>query len=263
MLGRLLISTLAASVISLGAPPAEAAMHATEEFEQGATRPRTIVFLPAQAMLIKQRIVQSEQQIEESGELSGFLAASVEAEFKKQGYEVRVLRPDDVAADPELQELVLDASRRYADLLTQMRLRLPRQIAKRRYVAGDEMKLLAAKLGADAIGFAEMQIYAAAAGASAVSILTGFGSAGSSTMISVSLIDGKTANIEAFFVPPVMRRGSMAGYDAIMENPAGRIGELTEATLRDLPKVDGAARPAAAGESDEDVLSEVEDLLEN
>lgn len=263
MLRRLLISALGAGMLAGAVSTAEAAMHATKEFEEGATRPRTIVFLPAQAMLIKQKIVQSEQQLEESGELSGYLAASVEAEFKKQGYDVRVLRPDDVSADPELQELVLDASRRYAELLTQMRLRLPRQIAKRRYVAGDEMKLLAAKLGADAIGFAEMQIYAAAAGASAVSILTGFGSAGSSTMISVSLIDGKTANIEAFFVPPVMRRGSLAGYDAIMENPVGRIGDLTEATLRDLPKVDGAVRPSAEAESDEDVLYEVEDLLEN
>ena len=62
-------------------------------------------------------------------------------------------------------------------------------------------------------------------------------------------------------MPPVLRRGSIAGYDAIMENPAARIGELTEATLRDLPKADAAAR--AASESDEDVLSDVEDLLEN
>jgi hypothetical protein len=211
---------------------AEAAMHATEEFEQGATRPRSIAFLPPQAMLIKRKIVQTEQQIEESGDLAGYLGASVEAAFKAQGYEVRVLTPADVGADPELQELVLDASRRYSEMLTQVRTRLPRQIAKRRYEAGDEIRLLAAKLGVDAVGFAEIQIYAAAAGASAVSILTGFGASGSSTLISVSLIDGETSNIEAFFVPPVLRRGSIAGYDAIMADPAGRIGELTAATLR-------------------------------
>ncbi len=82
-------------------------------------------------------------------------------------------------------------------------------------------------------------------------------------MISVSVIDGKTANIEAFFVPPVLRRGSMAGYEAIMADPAGRIGELMGATLRDLPPADAAARVASQGESDEDVLSDVEDLLED
>ncbi len=261
MLRRLLTSALATGFIAAAAWPANAAMHATKEFEEGATRPRSIAFLPPQAMLIKRKIVQTEQQIEESGELAGFLGASVEAAFKAQGYVVRMLDPDVVGADPELHELVLDASRRYSEMLTQLRLRLPRQIAKRRYEAGDEMRLLASKLGVDAVGFAEIQIYAAAAGASAVSILTGFGASGSSTLFSVSVIDGATSNIEAFFVPPVLRRGSMAGYDAIMEDPAGRIGELTEATLRDLPQVDAAAR--APVESDEDVLSDVEDLLED
>jgi hypothetical protein len=261
MFRRLLTSALAAIAVAAAAVSAEAAMHATEEFEQGATRPRSIAFLPPQAMLIKRKIVQTEQQIEESGDLAGYLGASVEAAFKAQGYEVRVLTPADVGADPELQELVLDASRRYSEMLTQVRTRLPRQIAKRRYEAGDEIRLLAAKLGVDAVGFAEIQIYAAAAGASAVSILTGFGASGSSTLISVSLIDGETSNIEAFFVPPVLRRCSIAGYDAIMADPAGRIGELTAATLRDLPQVDAAAR--ASTESDEDVLSDVEDLLED
>jgi hypothetical protein len=261
MLRRLLTSVLAFGVMTGVAATANAGMHATPEFESGATRPRTIAFLPPQAMLIKKKIVQTEQQLEESGELANYLGASVLEAFKAQGYEVRVLTPNDVGADPELQELVLDASRRYTEMLTQVRLRLPRQIGKRRYEAGDEMRLLAAKLGVDAVGFAEIQIFAAAAGASAVSILTGFGSAGSSTLISVSVIDGATANIEAFFVPPVLRRGSMAGYDAIMADPAGKIGELTEATLRDLPQVDAAAR--ATTESDEDVLSDVEDLLED
>jgi hypothetical protein len=53
----------------------------------------------------------------------------------------------------------------------------------------------------------------------------------------------------------------MAGYDAIMADPAGKIAELAQLTLRDLPPAAAAAR--AATESDEDVLSDVEDLLDN
>jgi hypothetical protein len=223
MLRRLLESGLAVSLL-IGAAPADAAMHATGEFEAGATRPRSVVFLPPQATLLKQKVVKA-------------------------------------GKDPELEELVLGASRGYAEMLTRLRLKLPRQIGKQRNEAGDEMRSLAAKLGVDAVGFAEIEIAAAAAGATVVSGFTGFGSAGSSTLMSVSVIDGATANIEAFFIPPVLRRGSMAGYDAIMADPAGKIGELTEATLRDLPKADTAALVVA--ESDEDVLSDVEDLLEN
>lgn len=257
---RPVVKAVVVMVALCGAWAARAAMHATPAFEQGATRPRTIVFLPPQATLVKQKIVKSEQQIEESIELATYLGANVEAQFKAQGYEVRVLKPDEVSADSELQELVLDATRRYSELLTQLRLKLPRQIKKGRYEAGDEMRLLAAKLGVDAVGFAEIQMFAAAPGAAAVSILTGFGSAGSSTMVSISVIDGTTANIEAFFVPPVLRRGGIAGYEAIMEDPAGKIAEITQATLRDLPKMDEAAR--ASTENDEDVVSDIESLLE-
>ena len=258
---RMALEAVAAALIGLGsAQAANAAMHATEEFEKGETRPMSIAFLPPHAMLVKQRIVKAEAQIDESGDLSAHLSNSIADYFTAQGYDVRVLDPATVNADPELQELVLDADRRYAEMLTQVRTKLPRQIAKRRYQAGDEMRVLAAKLGVDAIGFADLQIYAAAAGASAVSILTGFGSSGSSTMLSVSLIDGRTAGIEAYFVPPVLRRGSIAGYDAIMADPAGKIAQITRLTLRELPGADGSVRPLDEG--DEDVLTDIEELLE-
>jgi len=258
---RIRMKAVAVALLAFGgAQAASAAMHATEEFEKGERRPMSIAFLPPHAMLIKQRIVKAEAQIEESGGLSTHLSKSIADHFTALGYDVRVLDPETVNADPELQELVLDADRRYAEMLTQVRTKLPRQIAKRRYQAGDEMRVLAAKLGVDAIGFADMQIYAAAAGASAVSILTGFGSSGSSTMLSVSLIDGRTAGIEAYFVPPVLRRGSVAGYDAIMADPAGKIAQITRLTLRDLPNADGSLRPVDS--DDEDVLTDIEELLE-
>ena len=256
-----MVKALAAGLLAFGsAQTLDAAMHATNEFEKGETRPMSIAFLPPHAMLIKQRIVKSETQLDEAGELSAHLANSIADAFTARGYYVRVLDPQTVNADPDLQELVLDADRRYAEMLTQLRTKLPRQIAKRRYVAGDEMRLLAAKLGVDAIGFADLQIYAAAAGASAVSILTGFGSSGSSTMLSVSLIDGRTAGIEAYFVPPVFRRGSVAGYDAIMADPQGKIAQIARLTLRELPNADGTLRTVDA--EDEEVLGDIEELLE-
>ena len=214
---------------------ASAAMHATAEFESGATRPVSITFVPPEVDVIKRKIVDSEVQIKEGSELASQLAVDIERSFEAQGYVVRVLTPEEIGADPELQELVLDANRRYKELLGQVRTKLPRQIAKRRYNAGDEMRLLAAKLGVDAIGYADMQIVASAAGASAVSILVGIGSSGSSTMMTVSLIDGQTADIEAFFTPTLFKRGSIAGYDAIMADPAGKLAEITDSALKDLP----------------------------
>jgi hypothetical protein len=237
---------------------AVAAMHSTAEFEAGTTRPVSIAFIPPEVDVVKRKIIDSEAQIKEGDELAGYLAQDIRRLFDAEGYAVKVLGAEEINADPELQELVLDANRRYSELLVQVQTKLPRQIAKRRYNAGDEMRLLAAKLGVDAIGYAQMQIVAAAPGASAVAVLVGIGSAGSSTMMTVSLIDGHTADIEAFFTPAVMRRGSLAGYDAIMEDPAGKISEIAESTLRDLPRADPSLRKQESGE---DVVNDVESLL--
>jgi hypothetical protein len=233
--------------------PASAAMHATKEFEAGDTRPKTIAFLPPHATLVKRKMIKAEAQLEESTEFSGYLAGAVKNEFAKQGYDVRMLTPDEINANRDLQELVLDADRRYTELLNQVRLKLPKQIAARRYQAGDEMRVLASKLGVDAIGFADLQMIASAPGAMFM-----YGG-GTSSMLTVSVIDGGTATIEAYFVPPVLRRGSITGYEAVKADPAGKIGNMAELTLKELPPA--AAQARTKTRSDDDVVSDVESLL--
>jgi len=183
---------------------------------------------------------------------SGFTSKSWDV-FAKQGYQVRMLTPEEINANRDLQELVLDADRRYGELLNQVRLKLPKQIAARRYQAGDEMRVLASKLGVDAIGFADLTMIASAPGALFLS------GSGTSSMLTVSVIDGGTATIEAYFVPPVFQRGSFTGYEAVMADPAGKIGEMAQATLRDLPTAAATAR--AKSDRDADVVSDVESLL--
>lgn len=253
MLRPLVSVLLAAGMVAMFVRPADAGMHATKEFEAGSTRPKTIAFLPPHATLVKRKVIKAEEQVEEGAELSRFLASSVKSEFAKQGYDVRMLTPEEINANRDLQELVLDADRRYAELLNQVRLKLPKQIAARRYVAGDEMRVLASKLGVDAIGFADLIIVASAPGALFLS------GSGSSQMLTVSVIDGGTATIEAYFVPPALRRGTLTGYEAVMADPPGRIGEMANLTLRDLPPAAATAR--ARPENDKDVVSDVESLL--
>jgi hypothetical protein len=249
LVSALVTATLAATLVT----PALAGMHATKEFEAGSTRPKTIAFLPPHATLVKRKVIKAEEQIEEGAELSRFLAASVKNEFAKQGYTVRMLTPDEINANAGLQELVLDVDRRYAEMLNQVRLKLPKQIAARRYQAGDEMRVLASKLGVDAIGFADLVMIASAPGALFLS------GSGTQQMLTVSVIDGGTATIEAYFVPPVLRRGAFTGYEAVMADPAGKIGEMAQMTLKELPPAAAASR--AKADNDKDVVSDVESLL--
>lgn len=241
---------------------ASAGMRATDEFVSGETRPVTIALLPAHAEILKQQIVSTQSQVEESAMLAEHLAAAVAEEFEGHGYVLKILTPEMINADPELQGLVVDADRRYQEVLTQLQRRISKNIEDREYNAGDEMRLLAQRLGVDGIAFTRIEIAAAGKGRQAMAWTVGIGSTGSSTMMSVSVIDGRTADIEAYFVPPILRRGrAFAGYNEFIENPEESMGKITAATLKELLDADPALRAQFATD-DEDLFSELDALLE-
>lgn len=253
---RLAVLSLLTAASALAAGAALAAMHATAEFESGATRPVKIALLPAHVELQKQKMIRREAKVEEAGELEDYLGAAVAKELESRGYAVQRLTAASINADPGLQELVVDADRRYGELLTQIAVKLPRQVAKRRYQAGDEMQLLASRLGVDSVAFVRLQMIAAGKG---LQILNQ-GMGGAQTMMSVSLIDGRTRDIEAYFVLPLMKRGkAFGGYDAVMKHPAEEMSRFAASTLDDLPKADPSLRKAPAGGGD--VVKDVESLL--
>ncbi|HMB72483.1 MAG TPA: hypothetical protein VKQ06_02855 [Gammaproteobacteria bacterium] len=242
------------AVLYCGSALAE--MHATEEFESGATRPVTVAVLPAQVNLIKQRMIRREAQVDESGELEEHLADAVAAELVGKNYEVERVTAQRINADPDLQALVVEANRRYDELLGNISRRFRKQIEERDFHAGDTVTLLANRLGVDAIAFVRMDLVA---NAKAVQALN-FGMGGTQTMMSVSLVDSTTTDVEAYITLPIMRRGkAFGGYDDIMNNPDEEMANYAAATLDDLIEADPSLRATTA---DESVLADLEDLLE-
>jgi hypothetical protein len=233
-----------------------AELHATEEFESGATRPVSIALLPAHVQLVKQRMIRREAEVEEAGELEAHLTTAVATELTARGYAVQVLDAAAINTDARLQELVVDADRRYGEMLTNVASKLRKQMTKRRNNAGDSMRLLASYLGVDAVAFVRMELIAAAKGVQVLNM----GMGGTQTMMSVSLIDGVSSDIEAYITLPVLRRGKMfGGYDDVMNNPDEEMAKFAASTLDDLPFADPSLRAVT---SDEDVLSDLESLLQ-
>jgi hypothetical protein len=218
------------------------AMHATNEFIADSTRPVKIALLPAQVELQKQKVVRREAKVEEAGELESYLDEAVAKELEQRGYRVRNLASQAEHEDPELLAQAVEAARHYGALLTQIAFKLPRQIDKRSFKADDEMKALAERLGVDAIAFVQMQMTAEGKGARVLNFTR---NGGTQTMMSVSIIDGRTSGIEAYFVLPIMKRGkALGGYDAIMKDPSGEMGRYAELTLEDLPQASPNLRAA-------------------
>jgi hypothetical protein len=183
------------------------------------------------------------------------LTPAVEAELERKGYDVRVVTPDEINADAELQALVIEANRRFDEVLTNISSRMKKQIETRNYHTGDTLTLLAEKLDVDAVAFVRMQMVAAAKGVQALNM--GFG--GTGTMMSVSFVDRATTDIEAFVTLPVMRRGKVAGgYEDVMKDPDVEMAKLAEATLADLVPADPALRAERSGE---DLLGDIEALI--
>jgi hypothetical protein len=86
------------------------------------------------------------------------------------------------------------------------------------------------------------------------------GMGGAQTMMSVSLVDGTTTDVEAYVTLPIMRRGKMfGGYDDVMNNPDEEMANYASATLDELIEADPSLRQDS---SDDSVLAELDALLE-
>ena len=254
---RAIVASVAVTSLIV-APAALTKVIATDEFEDGSTRPVSIVVLPSQVELTKQRMIRAEAQVEESGELEVHLTAAVAEQFRAHGYEAIIVDAAAIAADPGLQELVVDSNRRFNELLTNVgsRLSKSKNVRNREYNAGNEVKLLASRLGVDALAFARMQIIVPAAGVRALN----FGMGGEQAMLNVTIVDGTSGDVEAYITLPVLGRGKMfGGHDAIVENPDREMTNYATATLEDIPEADPSLRVETAGD---DVIDDLESLLQ-
>lgn len=253
---RRVVVTMLMTFVAVGGTSARAEVHATPEFESGETRPVSIALLPAHVLLMKQKMIRRSNEVEEAGELEGHLTAAVASELTARGYEVRVLDTASISADARLQELVVDADRRYSETLTNIMSRISKKrVTRREYNAGDSMKLLAAHLGVDAIAFVRMDVIASGKAVQALN----FGMGGTQTMMSISVIDGASADIEAYITLPVLRRGKLAGgYDDMMKDPDVEMARYARVTLDDLPNAEPGLR---LEQTDDDVLTDLESLL--
>jgi hypothetical protein len=231
--------------------PALAQRGFTPEFANGATRPRSVALLPVKASIVRAKVAETQGLIDESVVYGAEFNEQVKTLMAAKGYEVQVLDPERINADAELQEHVIDANRAFDDMMKQYR---PKKLEKRIYNAGDSVRLLASKLGVDAIGFAKVSITITPAGKAIVSALIGGTTAGASS--NFALVNGATGDLEAvlFGIVPV------APGDKTDQELHAYVATLAQRNTKRLPLADPSARIDATA-SDDDVLDEVESLI--
>ena len=223
----------------------------TNEFLSGATRPKSIALLPAEATITRQQVVETKGLIDESVLFGAQFNADVAKVLADKGYEVQVVDSDRINADRALQEYVVDAKRAYDEMIARYR---PKKLPDRIYNAGDSAKLLASHLGVDAIAFSKLSVTITPAGKAIVSALIGGTTSGANSMIGI--VDGDTGDLEVVQIALAIVTPGEKTPDEIAAYVAG----LAVGNTKRLPGADPSSRIEVAV-SDEQTLDEAEALI--
>lgn len=264
---RKLWSVCAGLFLSLVSVSISAAEYMTPEYARAEFRPKTMVLIPPRAEVTKNKVTSTEQMIEAGSVLEDATSLALKEQFGELGYEIRILSVDEVNADPELQLMVRNLNERYDADLAQV-LKKRKDVRKRRFSFGDEARILAARLGAEAIIVGRIQASGATGGQQAMSFLIG-GSSGYAAM-SLGIIAGDNGDLEAFFND--IDTGMSPAQ--ITEQPLETMAKVSAKVLKDYPAMDETAKVrrswpqstdrkvADTALSDEELFSDLEALFE-
>ena len=246
---------------------AGAADYMTPEYALAKYRPKTMVLIPPMAEVVKNKVASTEQMIEEGAVLEDAAAAVLKKMFAELGYQLHVVTVDEVNADPDLQRMVRAMNDRYDEELHLMAGR-GKDIRSRRFSFGDEARILAARLQAEAIVISRISASGATGGQKTMAVLIG-GSIGHAAM-SIGIIAGDNGDVEGFF----SGIESNVSPEKIANQPVETMAGVSQKLLKDYPAAGEVAKVKkswpqetnrvvpATGAHDEDVLSDLESLLE-
>jgi hypothetical protein len=245
-------SFLAAAAVLACSAPAVAQHGFTPEFASGATRPRSVALLPVEASVVRAKVAETQGLIDEGVVYGALFNEQVKALLAAKGYQIQVVDPDRINHDAQLQEYVVEAHRAFDDVMKQYR---PKKLEKRIYNVGDPARLLASRLGVDAIAFGKVSITITPAGKAIVSALIGGSTAGATS--NFAIVNGATGDLEAVQLGIV----PVTPGDKTDQELQVYVAALAERATKRMPGADPSARIEIATATDGDLLDEVESLI--
>ncbi len=225
-----------------------------------------MVLIPPRAEVTKKKVTSTEQMIEEGAVLEDATSLVLKEQLGALGYTIRVLTIDEVNTDPELQLMVRNFNERYDADLAQV-VKKPKDIRKRRFSFGDEARILAARLEAEAIIVGRISASGATGGQKTMAFLLG-GSSGHAAL-NLSIVAGDNGDLEGFFTYV----DSGMSPEKIALEPVETMAKVSAKALKDFPAIDELAKVRRSwpqntdrqvpdtAQSDEDVFSDLEALF--
>ena len=173
-----------------------------------------------------------------------------------------LLEQEEIAAEPELQDLVNDIHAGLGEIKLKRK-----HIVERRFNVGSAARTLAKREKVDALLISKVNANAQAGGALVMTALVG-GGAPSMTLMNLTIVDATTGDIEAHFAGS----GGAVNIEKLKAADSAIIEKMVTRSLKKYPKSDKSVRinkktkaRAVAKQvpdaKDDDMLSELEDLI--
>ena len=242
---------VAACIAALAISAQALAEKTTVEFANGTTRPKSVALMPVDTTVNRAKVVDTDSLVDQGLRYGSMFNERVKALLESKGYAVEVVDTNRINSDPQLQEYLVEATRGFKDMMTKYK---PKKLESRIYNAGPSAKLLAQKLGVDALAFSTMNITITGAGKAIVSGL--FGGTTSGANANLEVVNGKTGDLEATFIAIAL----VTPGDKTDEDLAAYVDTLAKRTMNRMPGSDPNSRIDVA-QSDDDVLNEADSVL--
>lgn len=186
----------------------------------------SVCIVPGEMQLTKVGMKGKEGMEKESEEWANALQGIVEAHLKTAQVEVvsSAISPDQLDANPDAQQLVLQVQKSYDGVATQLE-KHPKDIKKDRFSLGDEVAILPCSAKSDALVFFHAQGEVLTAGKKAFSLLVATDA--QEANLRLSFVDSKTGEVLALI--RIQREG-----DRFEKNPEKAYGKALDRELKKI-----------------------------
>lgn len=259
-----LILTLVLCVASSAAVFARGYM--TAGFQSKKSRPMTLALLPPHAEFIKEKMIMTDQMVQESAALESEAFAAVKTMLEAKGYKVRALTPQEITRNSALNTLARKLNDRYEEEWSKI-VRRPRKVREHRYTAGDAAVKLCTFLKVDGVAVARIQAVGVSKGKATMRAIFGSPSAAphSFARMDLTVFEGRQGFAEGYF-----NGYENTSFSQLTKKPALVMGQVAENLLRKYPEsaevriveeVEPATGKDADGDDGGDPVGEFEALL--
>jgi hypothetical protein len=204
----------------------------TAGFQGKKSRPMTLALLLPHAEFVKEKVIMTDQMVQESAALENEGFAALKTMLEAKGYKVRAVTPQELGRSAALNALARKMDDRYDEEWSKI-VRRPKKVREHRYTAGEAAVKLCAFLKVDGVALARIQAVGVSKGKATMRAIFGSTSAAprSFARMDLTVFEGRKGFAEGYF-----SGYENTSYSQLTKKAPLVMGQVSENLLRKYPE---------------------------